>query len=773
MLNTKISKAPRILWYLFLGAIFAGCGGKKSELNIPDKPITAKVAMHQNRPSIFINGEPQATVLYALTDMPNGRWSWEELPQHNLKVFCERGVRLFQLDVNMEHMWKEDGSLDISIAQRQIQGLLEVCPDAAVFFRLHVNAPFWWQDKHREDLVVYADAEAIPNIDYGLQRPILDDPLPMERISLASQKWKEESVKMTSLFCQKLSKTKEGRAVAGIQVAGGVFGEWHYWGFAKNEPDLSKPMTEYFRKWIKAKYQTPNELQKAWKQEGISFDKVQVPGLEARKSPNGIFRSPENEQWVMDYFRCQHNLVSDHIIDFCKVVKENWGRPIITGTFYGYYFSVFGREVAGGHLDMRKMLESEYIDYISAPQCYVPFARDHGEVYRSRGLLTSCRLNGKLWLDEMDIEPDLPYHRNPNFSWWVNRGRTKTRRNMIYSLMKGMGLWFYDFGICGMEFNNYTPKYIGVAGWWDHPDIMKDIKDIKEIVDNKVAKKEPYTSEADVLYVYDTESCYFTASLLEENLMSEAVLDWNYLASFRSGVASNAIHIGDLQKVNLSQYKTIIFGNTYVLSAEQKAFIKQKVATDNRHIIWYYAPGYVQNKKLNLHNTEDVIGMKLKTTDLKNSVEIQLAKEPAQFLTGNPSFAYKFSDKPLTPAFVVDDSSTIAEAYYKETGEVAIASKKFDNYTSWYIAVPPKEEKKNILRYILKQSGAHQYIEDSESLIYAGWGMLFYYTKPQKEHTEPAMIKLKNGKEISLELKQPGGGVLLDAETGEVLLGND
>ena len=773
MLNAKTSNITLILWCLLLGTIFGACGGTKSKLKMPAKPLIAKVEMHQNRPSIFINGKPQSSVLYSLTDMPAGRWSWEELPQHNLKVFYDHGVRLFQLDISMEHMWKEDGSLDISMAQRQIQGLLEVCPDAAVFFRLHVNAPFWWQDKHREDLVVYADAETSPKIDYGLQSPLLDDPWAMERISLASQKWKEESIKMTSLFCQKLSKTREGRAVAGIQVACGVYGEWCYWGFAKNEPDLSKPMTEYFRKWLKAKYRTPEELQKAWNQEEVSFDKIQVPGLEVRKSPNGIFRSPESEQLVMDYYRCQHELVSDHIIDFCKVVKENWGRPIITGTFYGYFFSVFGREVPGGHLEDRKILESEYIDYISAPQCYKPLARDHGEVYRSRGLLTSCRLNGKLWLDEMDIEPDLPFHRVSNFAYYVKRGRTITRRNMIYPLLKGMGLWFYDYGISGVEFNKTTPMYVGVSGWWDHPDIMKDIKEIKEIVENKIVKKEPYTSQADVLFVYDTESSYYTASLPKENLMSDAAMDWNFLASFRSGVASDAIHISDLQKVNLKQYKTIIFGNTYLLSSEQKAFIKQHVATDNRHIIWYYAPGFIQDDNLNLQYIEDVVGMKLKNTDLKKSVDIKLAQEPSKFLTGTPSFTYTFSDKPLTPAFVVDDSSTRGQAYYEETGEVAIASKKFDNYTSWYIAVPPKEEKKNILRYILKQSGAHRYIEDSESLIYAGWGMLFYYTKPQTEHKEPAIIKLKNGKEISLDVKLPGGGILIDAETGEVLLGND
>ena len=30
-----------------------------------------------------------------------------------------------------------------------------------------------------------------------------------------------------------------------------MYGEWHYWGFINNEPDMSEPMLQYFHGWLK------------------------------------------------------------------------------------------------------------------------------------------------------------------------------------------------------------------------------------------------------------------------------------------------------------------------------------------------------------------------------------------------------------------------------------------------------------------------------------------------------------------------------------------
>ena len=82
------------------------------------------------------------------------------------------------------------------------------------------------------------------------------------------------------------------------------------------------------------------------------------------------FSGPSPQRNVIDYYEAQHQLVADVILHFCQVVKEDWPRPIITGAFYGYFYSVFGREAAGGYLELHRVLNSPYIDYLSAPGTY-------------------------------------------------------------------------------------------------------------------------------------------------------------------------------------------------------------------------------------------------------------------------------------------------------------------------------------------------------------------------------------------------------------------
>jgi hypothetical protein len=161
--------------------------------------LEASVKQHNNRPTIFLNNQPVSPQFYALTHAYGARWSWEENPARNLKNFCEIGFRLYQVDLYFEDIWyKDQPQLDIAKAQRQVRGVLDVCPDAAVVVRIHINAPFWWNEANREECTQYADGP-IDNRTYGPPKDNengdVDRPL---RASLASQKWKAEASQSSS-----------------------------------------------------------------------------------------------------------------------------------------------------------------------------------------------------------------------------------------------------------------------------------------------------------------------------------------------------------------------------------------------------------------------------------------------------------------------------------------------------------------------------------------------------------------------------------------------
>ncbi|MDX1358529.1 MAG: hypothetical protein R3232_06850, partial [Clostridia bacterium] len=327
------------------------------------KLLKSEVKNHNGRPSIFIDGKVYSPMIYALTDCPGGRLSYEEIPGTSIQGFVDMGFKLFQLDIWLDDMWLEDGTFDISIAQKQIKGITDRCPDAKVFFRFHTTPPKWWNIRNMDELVEFADVPTGPEENLpGFQRYLIQDLKPVYRHSFASKKWIEDSTRMLIRFLDEFRKTEEASNLAGIQPATGVYGEHHYWAFMQHEPDTGKCMTNAFRNYLKGKYPTEAALREEWADREVTFSTAEVPGLEERvQTGDGIFREPGKERNLIDYYTCQHDLVAESIVHFCKTIKENWPSPIITGAFYGYYVSVFGRSAAGGHLSEQTILNSPYI----------------------------------------------------------------------------------------------------------------------------------------------------------------------------------------------------------------------------------------------------------------------------------------------------------------------------------------------------------------------------------------------------------------------------
>ena len=121
-------------------------------------------------------------------------------------------------------------------------------------------------------------------------------------------------------FLDELSSSEEGAYLAGLQPATGVYGEHHYWAFMKHEPDTGLQMTLAFRQYLRNKYKSESLLQKAWDNLSVTFENAVVPDMEARiNNTDGIFRNLHSERNLIDYYDCQHNLVADSVVHFCKI----------------------------------------------------------------------------------------------------------------------------------------------------------------------------------------------------------------------------------------------------------------------------------------------------------------------------------------------------------------------------------------------------------------------------------------------------------------------
>jgi hypothetical protein len=301
-----------------------------------------------------------------------------------------------------------------------------------------------------------------------------------------------------------------------------------------------------------------------------------------------------------------------------------------------------------------------------------------------------------------------------------------------------MGFWFYDFGPSGMAVGSRTKNH-GNFGWWDEPSLMKDIRQVKALMDSNLEKI--YTNDADVLLVHDTKTFYYTAATKSGNSLEHWANNWVPVSIFKSGVVHDVIHIDDLEKINPDQYKAIVFVNDWVMTDRQKKFIREKLARKHRHLIFIYAPGYSNEEKLDPAFIENVTGIKTeKSSDT----------------------TYSFNNHPVEPLFVIMDQKASPLEYLNGCTRISYARKTFTDYDSWYMVLPSTDPA--LWRNIFQESGANIYDADGD-IFYTGHNILSVHTVTGGEKT----IHLKNGKSIRLHLP-PISTTLLNPETGEVIL---
>ena len=488
-----------------------------------------------------------------------------------------------------------------------------------------------------------------------------------------------------------------------------------------------------------------------------------MPGtLEREETHCGALRVPKQEQWVIDYYECLHALVADRIIHFCRLTRDAWGRPVVTAAFYGYFFSLFGRQAAGGHLGIGKVLRSDAVDCLCAPQSYLRDHRSAGGSGQTRLLMESARLHGKLTLDEMDQPPhsdrahpvdrDLSNHN-------MRESVAILRRNVMASSIRSMGMWYFDFGP-----DNHM-------GWWMEPELMEEIRRLQELRRDIMARgRKPV---ADVLAVFDARAFLYSANNAQADPVTDPVaLNRLSGALYRSCAAFDGVYLDDLPLVDLARYRCVIFANAYVLTDEQRAFIQTRVARDGRHVVYCYASGAMTQDGPDAEALSRLAGIGVERRDQVQPLHVEFDETlGGGRMDLNQSyweqyFMFPFLDagkpKRFQPNFAVSDSVARCVARYDVTGDCAGAVRALDGHTAWYFALPPADPV--ALRAIVRQAGAHIYAEGNDSLQ-AGSGLITLHSGEGGQRR----VTLRSGTELELTL-MPCSTAVLDAETGESLL---
>ncbi|HPP30516.1 MAG TPA: hypothetical protein PLE69_06315 [bacterium] len=649
------------------------------------------------------------------------------------------GINIYHTDVIID---LPGGKVDLSRAETQISGIINYQPDVFFLLRIQFRAGKEFALKYPEDVVVFNDGS---KSHYTRPQVALLGDATIPRYSLASYNWEREAAEGLVNLARVLSTWKYRDKIIGVIIGAGAYGQWLWWGdFDQSEYciDFSPAMQKRFVEYLKEKYKDEKTLQKAWRDEKITFATVSIPSKEERgidipdslnEKPHqfdggfGYFRNPDygKNQKVIDYFLCISRELGRRIIYLCKTFKQATGNKLLTGVFYSP-LSILGFHTEGQSY-YREVMDSEWVDFWANPWAYQ--GRYEGENLFMNAPVSSLHMRNKVYITECDIRTSDTGNRNlgaPLNEWGDLMNIRKNLARLI--TYNSYGYWFE------MRF-----------GWFENEKIFQGFKEASDI--STLALSLDRTRNAEIAVIYDIDSIFYASEWLNYiTLIRETIQEMGYI-----GADYDIFTTDDIPKLDTSKYKLFIFPNAFALKDRTREEIKKYLQKDNKVILWIYAPGLInpdRSPALSTKYMEELTGIKLDYVEGRHGSKQRIVKTgivtknlPSGFIFGDfvrpltapgytPESPLKAAPVQTYPQFYIDDNKAETFAVFIDTEKAGLAIKKMGKWTSVYcgsIAISSA-----ILRNIATMANVHIY-NDTDDIIYTNKSLLGIHTTSKGE----------------------------------------
>lgn len=573
---------------------------------------------------------------------------------------AQAGVHLVSFVVH-SFPWASAGEKpDYRPYEQQMDAILHENPRALLLPRFGLNnLPEWWAKQNPEEMMLYDNGQR------GL-------------VSMASSKWRREVGESLRLLVRHLE-SRYSEHLIGYHPCGQNTGEWFYdrvWEGLL--PSFEPPMQSAFRRYLRDR----NAL---------------LPTAEERKAKGkGAFLHPLSQHRLIQFWRFQQEVMVDALEEFARIIKEETNGRKLVVYFYGYLFELAGLPggpAVSGHLALERLLKCPHVDILCAPISYLD--RQTGGSGGFMAPVDSVHLHGKLWLNEDDTRTYLSKPED-------NYGRTETlaqtlavhQRNFAHIVTRGAACWWMDL--------------LG-AGWLDSKEIWENLARLSRLYADILPQMQPYRPEIAVV-VDEGSLCYLSYG----NAVTQPLLSGIRQALYRLGAPAGFYLLSDVCVGKVEHAKILLLLNAFALTDKQRRALQEQMR-QGKTIVWFYAPGYIRGNSASAENISELTGI---TVTEKDSLPSGQASTIPTRVVRHEQFGTK---EPLSPAFVVTDSSAHPLATFNATEEVAAAIKRFGR--GWSVYLGTLSAGVNLLKTIAEMADVHTYVA-SEQIVMAGNGVL-------------------------------------------------
>ncbi|MGD9495001.1 MAG: hypothetical protein AB7Y46_01700, partial [Armatimonadota bacterium] len=515
-----------------------------------------------------------------------------------------------------------------------------------------------------------------------------------------------------------------------------------------------------FREWLRAKYAgSLEELRAAWHDPALTFETATpvVRELAAEGVDGGVFRDPRGSAMTFDYAEWMSGVVGRFNAQLMRIVKQEAGREVLVGTYYGYDvahlrgYNTPGAWLQNNNFDLHERLQDPNWDFFAAPTPYSN--RRPGTSHYTSFALDSLRLHGKLHIGEIDHRTFIAGAKTYGRMRSERETQAVMRRDMAGLMIDGQGYWFSDWSRGeGRE---------GV-GWFTDPGILRTIEEARAA--HARASERPRESAAQIaVFTSGRTMCYhdvYRAAPIYHNLIAYTL--WEDMGKL--GAPYDIYCLDDLSEPQVQHgYRLYVFLNAFFLRPEDRAAI-EALKSDGRTLLFFYAPGYASRERgLSVEAISELVGMNVVKRADREWMQYTTVAAEHPVLTGvEPgtsvkivAFDYDLSVKlhppDFGPVFAIDDPEATVLGVYPD-GQVAFAARDQRDWRSVYCAVPRMTSE--LLRGVARYAGVHLYCE-KDVVLDADSRLLMLHSGWEGDRT--------------LEIALPRPMTVTDAWTGEVL----
>lgn len=462
-------------------------------------------------------------------------------------------------------IWLGPNIYDFACLDRQIEDLLRAHPQAKIVCEIDLNTPAWWPRW------------------LGAAHDRDDSFTKLGKVA-ANPTWRQETRTYLQAVLKHLEEAHSERIIAYV-LTGGMTLEWQ--DMARGEESASRRAA--WRKWM---------IEKGFP------DPVDIPPAFVREHlTHGVFRDPSQDALAIQYWRFNADLIADTILFYARATQEIVNHRVPLGVYYGYWLEHGrGRLLYEGHLAFEQVLRSSDVDFFLAPGSYVD--RQLGGASGFMTCLASIRHHGKGFVHEVDhrthtaksvtlLGQPVPGHH----LGFADEEATIAglRREFALAMIQGTAMWWFDM----------------FGHWYEGDRVLGAIKQMAALWQQHAAV--PVQSVAEVAMFVDSDSLFYLDGLAanyNDYLINQRV------SLAKMGAPFDVYSLADLATVDLSRYKMILFPNLFVVDAEKRKLLTDRVCRSGRMVVWGYAPGIISDGRYDPSGVERLTGIPYGTEKL-------------------------------------------------------------------------------------------------------------------------------------------------------------